>query len=387
MGCAHCGAIEALCELGHMSHIVNFAGASAGAIIAGGLACQASAAYLTKAMTSVDFLSILNLGNPIRAAYNFVRYKGLARGDSFEEWYGDRIEELTGDRGITLKQIHDRYGGRLVIAVTNIDTRKLVLADFRLKPNWSLVRTVHASMAVPGIFAPVEIDGDLYVDGGELDNMPWQAFHRDTTGDDRINPLTLGLMLASGSDINEKYPRVTSMVTYIEALYGCTMNQTQKLYMDAQDWARAIKIPCVGPGIFSMNFALSDAQKTSLVEMGREAVIKHFSGTTDPNLATQEIMMKSTMPESGWDSDDEKTPNASPINRLKDRALHPIKPVPSTRDVDPADDVITWPDESVFVQHRHPRRQTGSISLPTTMPSSKPRKIPQQLQFDMEGED
>src|SRR4030095_6129232 len=38
-----------------------------------------------------------------------------------------------------------------------------------------LARVIRASMAIPAIFTPVEIDGHLLVDGGEAQNLPVQT--------------------------------------------------------------------------------------------------------------------------------------------------------------------------------------------------------------------
>ena len=39
----------------------------------------------------------------------------------------------------------------------------------------NLARAIRASMAIPAIFTPVELDGHLLVDGGESQNLPVQT--------------------------------------------------------------------------------------------------------------------------------------------------------------------------------------------------------------------
>ncbi len=55
----------------------------------------------------------------------------------------------------------------LFIAATNINT-----AEVRYFSSGKILDKVLASAAIPVLFEPIEIDGDLYVDGGVLDNFP-----------------------------------------------------------------------------------------------------------------------------------------------------------------------------------------------------------------------
>jgi hypothetical protein len=48
--------------------------------------------------------------------------------------------------------------------------------DVDATPDLAIARAVRASSAVPLLFAPVEIDGELFVDGGLLKNLPYDAF-------------------------------------------------------------------------------------------------------------------------------------------------------------------------------------------------------------------
>ena len=53
------------------------------------------------------------------------------------------------------------------MAATNINSGKITYFQ-----EGSVLDAVLASAAIPVLFDPVEIDGDLYVDGGVLDNFP-----------------------------------------------------------------------------------------------------------------------------------------------------------------------------------------------------------------------
>jgi NTE family protein len=55
----------------------------------------------------------------------------------------------------------------LTIAAVNFSEGRLVY--FTKGP---LIRAIHASSCIPGIFRPIMIDGQMYVDGGILNNFP-----------------------------------------------------------------------------------------------------------------------------------------------------------------------------------------------------------------------
>lgn len=62
----------------------------------------------------------------------------------------------------------------LTIAATNFSEGKLVY--FNRGP---LIRAVHASSCIPGIFKPIMIDNQMYVDGAVLNNFPVEPLLKD----------------------------------------------------------------------------------------------------------------------------------------------------------------------------------------------------------------
>lgn len=302
LGIAYCGALEELHSRGILKHIINYAGSSAGSIVAGMLACGASFNFLLKELSETNFESFMDYGNRIRAIYNLYYYNGMAPGDVFTKWYSDAIEKLTGDRDITLGAIHAKYGGRLVITGTSLDQREIVYFDHRSHPNMLLVQAVRISMSIPGLFIPVNYLGEVFVDGSVLNNYPIDVFHKDVKGPMRINSKTIGLMLVSNADT--KPPKVTGFSSFIAAMYGCYMKQVQKAHMDPSDWARTIKIPC--GDISSFDFNLDDKAKAALVQYGKDAVRTYFE---DKHIDQNEYIAKNAPVNIGYRESDEIIPD------------------------------------------------------------------------------
>ena len=76
----------------------------------------------------------------------------------------------------------------------------------------NLARSIHASMAVPGAFGPVEIDGRLLVDGGISDNLPIDVA-RDMGAD-----VVIVVDLSEGLKTAEEITSVLSMLGQLSAL-------------------------------------------------------------------------------------------------------------------------------------------------------------------------
>lgn len=70
------------------------------------------------------------------------------------------------------KEAYDKSGCRVVAALTNLETGKCEYHDVTSEDRqW---KKVVASCALPIMFQPIEIDGQLYMDGGITDSIPFQ---------------------------------------------------------------------------------------------------------------------------------------------------------------------------------------------------------------------
>ncbi|HKE10589.1 MAG TPA: patatin-like phospholipase family protein, partial [Myxococcota bacterium] len=88
---------------------------------------------------------------------------GLIKGDALEEFLRTRL------RHQAIEQL------ALPFAAVAVDLRTGQPMIFTQGP---VVRAVHASAAIPGVFVPVTIDGKTYVDGGVVDPVPADAARR-----------------------------------------------------------------------------------------------------------------------------------------------------------------------------------------------------------------
>jgi NTE family protein len=179
-GCAHVGILRVLEEL-HVP-IDYIAGTSAGAIVGGMYASGMTPDEIDRALTTTDWRD---------AFADRTRYKDLAYRRKEDDMRYPTVFEVGIHRGhlvlpgglrsgqklrfllqwylIPVSDIHDfsRLPVPFKAVAADIETGDAVVLD-----RGDLAEAIRASMAVPGVFSPMEIDGKVLVDGGIADNVP-----------------------------------------------------------------------------------------------------------------------------------------------------------------------------------------------------------------------
>lgn len=147
-GFAHLGIMEALREKGITPDVIS--GVSAGAIVG---------AFLSAGKSPAETHQILKKGNLFKYSAIQLPTNGLFR--------------LTGLQKIIEKEIpYQRIEDLPVpmyVGLTNITEGRV---EYHNKG--PLSKTILASASIPVLFSPVEIDGNLFSDGGLLENLPVQ---------------------------------------------------------------------------------------------------------------------------------------------------------------------------------------------------------------------
>ncbi len=194
-GFAHLGVIAALNEKGIYPDVISgvSAGAIVGAFIAGGKKPQETVETFKKGW----FFKYTKLQLPVN---------GLLKLDGLKEVINNEIE---------YKNVQD-LPQPLFIAVANMNKG---IAEYHSKG--ALDNLVLASSSIPVLFAPVEINGQYYVDGGLMDNIPIEPIKNDC---ERIIAVNI-----SPLNPREKFKnliQIASRTFYMSV--NANMNQVQK---------------------------------------------------------------------------------------------------------------------------------------------------------------
>ena len=148
-GAAHCGALQALYEFGVKADIV--AGTSAGSIAATLYASGMSPVEITDNFSSLDFRDLLGTQLPKGGMFDT---KPLVR----------HLKKI-----IPYERLEDLPVRTMVVATS------LERGAVRFFEDGEIAPRVAASCSIPLIYQPVKIDGEHYVDGGVLMNLPVSA--------------------------------------------------------------------------------------------------------------------------------------------------------------------------------------------------------------------
>jgi len=101
---------------------------------------------------------------PLEIGFNeqgFSLFKGALSGANLELWLHQRLLDFDAMRSFDLLPVPFR-----AIATDMVDGRQVVF------DRGDLFKAIRASMSIPGVFAPAEVDGRILGDGGLVNNLP-----------------------------------------------------------------------------------------------------------------------------------------------------------------------------------------------------------------------
>ncbi|MEJ2661275.1 MAG: patatin-like phospholipase family protein [Desulfobacteraceae bacterium] len=196
---------------------------------------------------------------------------------------------------------------------TNLSTRYGEVFSFEHTPRICVADAVRISMSIPLFFTSQRSPrGDVYVDGGVLDNYPVKLFDRQkyveahagapsyyrshneelnregkAVSPYAYNMETLGFRLDTGKEIalfrDQAEPgrqKIDDFFDYAYALVGTVLNAQESRHLHNDDWQRTVYIDTLG--VRTTDFDLSNDKKEALVKSGRENTEKYFAWYDDP---------------------------------------------------------------------------------------------------------
>ena len=161
---AHAGAIIALAEAGF--EFTEILGTSGGAIVGAALASGYKPNGELVEMIKKTLPAKNKLIDP--SIWSLITKWGFLKGDKIEKMLDKYLVKKFKDVKIPLH-----------ITTCNIDRREMRVFSSIENPDMDLSLAVRASMSIPGVFVPVKLDGETYVDGGLTGNFMIDYFGSD----------------------------------------------------------------------------------------------------------------------------------------------------------------------------------------------------------------
>ncbi len=313
-GIAYIGALDLLAEKNILDGIERIGGTSAGAINAILLGLGFTPKETKDILWSLDFNEFMDDSwGVIRDSDRLINSFGWYKGDFFRDWIGKLIRQKTGNSESTFADIEamkDKKGFKsLYFMGTNISTSFSEVFSAEHTPRTCVADAVRISMSIPLFFAAKRSNrGDVYVDGGVLDNYPIKLFDRkkylksdnysepeyykkiNNSFIDAERPVseyvynkeTLGFRLDTKQEISvfrdhaePPHRKIDNFFDYTWALINTVLEAQQSSHLHSDDWTRTIYIDTLG--VQTTDFDLTDAKKKELVKSGKDGAQQYFS--------------------------------------------------------------------------------------------------------------
>lgn len=180
-GLAYCGALRCLEEQSFMNQVKGLAGASAGGMFAALVAVGYTSYEIEQFLSErIDHIFLDARCGYCSLLPNLVRSFGWNPGERIFRWFGDKLQEKTGNADITFHEVYNRYGKLLCVVVTNLNQMTTEYCHPKTTPFMPIRTAVRMSMAIPGLFKATKYERlgnlDVFVDGGVLCNYPIHCF-------------------------------------------------------------------------------------------------------------------------------------------------------------------------------------------------------------------
>ncbi len=236
-GAAHVGAIKVLDSL--RIPVDYIAGTSMGAIVGGLYASGMSAKKLEQVFDTADWTRLLSDKPP--RSQRTLRRKNDDAGFLVDFDIGLRKGKFLFPKGLIQGQILSLELRRLLKNVITVDDFDKLPIPFRaiaaniatgeevVMGSGDLAKSIRASMSVPGIFKPVDIDGNLLVDGGIVNNLPIDIVKE--MGADIVVVIDVGTSPFDEKELNSPLKITNQMLTILIN----TQSKHKKQLMSADD--------------------------------------------------------------------------------------------------------------------------------------------------------
>ncbi len=317
-GIAYVGALKVLDDLGIISAIERIGGTSAGAINAVLIGLGFSLQETKDILGTLNFNDFMDDSwGIIKDTKRLIEEYGWYKGDFFRAWIGKLIKAKTGNSEATFADVEAMKDNKnfksMYFLGTNLSTSFSEIFSAEHTPRVCIADAVRISMSIPLFFASKRsIRGDVYVDGGVLNNYPIKLFDREKyissqnyteteyykTINDSIEALerpissyvynkeTLGFRLDTKAEISvfrdhaePGHKKIDSFFDYTWAFIDTIMDAQQSIHLHNDDWARTVYIDTLD--VKTTDFDLSHAKKKELEESGEKGALKYFEWYDD----------------------------------------------------------------------------------------------------------
>jgi len=247
----HLGGLIRLVEEGY--EVSEICGTSGGSIVATGVALGYDIKSELPGMM-IDLLPSKTGALKYSLISLFLKW-GFINGDGIEKLFSKFTNgKLLGDTKIPLH-----------IVTTNLDRQVMRVFSSETDPKMCIAKAVRASVSIPGVFTPVMIDKEMYVDGGLVGNYLIDRFGYD----DDVFGFRFEDILPVTSYKEASYKKITNVREYLSANVDSIMNANAREHIEDALFARTITMRTRHDGL---NFKMTEKDVEEMISDGYDSV-------------------------------------------------------------------------------------------------------------------
>lgn len=227
-GICHLGLWNSLCTIlrDHKrdpdTQIRRVMGASAGAVFAFFVALRCHKDILESQTLDGEYAYIISDMHIASLSTTW----GLNDKTRFRNTFKRIIQAQGGHVDMTFKQLLEFTGMSLHVSVSCINTAMVEIHSPEHTPDYPVIPSVLASMAIPFIFSPEKINGKFYCDGGILDNIPMPT---DDPG------LSKTVVFRFAQSLSTYEPSLKNVTEYLQAVVYLPVNAIENARLSQID--------------------------------------------------------------------------------------------------------------------------------------------------------
>jgi len=186
------------------------------------------------------------------------------------ETYNYVLEVFLENKGIrkdiTLKEVYEINKIELNFNVVNVTKDKYESLNYINAPDLPIIKAIRMTSNIPILFKPIEYNGDLFVDGGLIENIKYEELCK--------NKKSIGIDIIASDlantdereDKKNEFKDFKEYLSYLYSIYG------SKVYHENLKNHIKIKIPGFGGDIQNYKKDVDD-----IITNGYETALKHFN--------------------------------------------------------------------------------------------------------------
>lgn len=202
---------------------------------------------------------------------NFATKFGLDSGEKFINWLKELMKRKDIDPEITLLDFYEETNVDFQIMATNLNKYCYKKFNYIDTPNVKVVDAIRMSISIPFVFTMTEFEGDIFIDGGLIDNYPIGLFK------DNLDKV-LGFKLVNHGELesHEIDHHINDIESYMYHVLTCYVVQKEKHTSRTNEYKNCTVYIHTENITQSVNFALTAQEKHKLIEIGYHQTNEFF---------------------------------------------------------------------------------------------------------------